>query len=591
MALTHNEFDVLLALSQTGERLTQREIAKKTGLSVGSVNAAIRSCEQKGLADDGRITLEGGAALEPYRVDNAIIMAAGLSSRFVPISYERPKGVLTVKGQVLIERQIEQLLERGISDITVVVGYRKEFFFYLAQKYGVKLVVNDDYATKNNCWTLWLVRNRLANTYICSSDDYFEENPFERYVWHAYYAAQYVEGPTDEWCLKVGANDRITGVTVGGSDAWVMLGHAYFDRDFSRSFVQILERELQRPETEDKLWESIYASHLGVLDMKIRRYPEGTIKEFDSLAELEDFDPSFISNVDSSVFDNIVSILGCKREEITDFHKLSQGLTNLSCTFTVDGKRYVYRHPGIGTEKMINRQAETQADEAARDLGVDKSFIYEDAKQGWKISHFLEGARRVDATNDAELRAAMTTSRTIHESGVKIDAPFDYFENGLGYERILASHGPIQIPGYDELRDKIVDLNELSAGDEYEKVFSHVDYLPDNIMVCPDGSIDVIDWEFSGMADPYDDLATFIVCAQLDSDRTELALSYYLDRTPTDEERRHLWSRVTLCGWCWYVWALAKEAEGAPVGEWLYIYYRYAIENIDGVLDMYRKAA
>ena len=57
---------------------------------------------------------------------NAIIMAAGMSTRFAPLSYELPKGLLNVKGEVLIERQIRQLQEAGISDITVVVGYMKE---------------------------------------------------------------------------------------------------------------------------------------------------------------------------------------------------------------------------------------------------------------------------------------------------------------------------------------------------------------------------------------------------------------------------------------------------------------------------------
>lgn len=43
------------------------------------------------------------------RVDNAVIMAAGMSSRFAPLSYEKPKALLKVKGEVLIEREIRQL--------------------------------------------------------------------------------------------------------------------------------------------------------------------------------------------------------------------------------------------------------------------------------------------------------------------------------------------------------------------------------------------------------------------------------------------------------------------------------------------------
>jgi len=52
-----------------------------------------------------------------YRVDNAIIMAAGYASRFAPLSYEAPKALLKVKGEILIERQIEQLRQAGIEEI------------------------------------------------------------------------------------------------------------------------------------------------------------------------------------------------------------------------------------------------------------------------------------------------------------------------------------------------------------------------------------------------------------------------------------------------------------------------------------------
>ena len=66
---------------------------------------------------------------------NAIILAAGKSSRFAPFTYEKPKGLFRVKGEILVERQIEQLLQAGISDIYVVVGYMKEKFFYLCLLY------------------------------------------------------------------------------------------------------------------------------------------------------------------------------------------------------------------------------------------------------------------------------------------------------------------------------------------------------------------------------------------------------------------------------------------------------------------------
>ena len=85
-----------------------------------------------------------------FKVDNAIILAAGLSSRFAPLSFERPKGLAVVNGERLIERQIRQLIDAGIEEIVVVLGYMKEQFEYLQSKYtNVKLIYNPDYKVRN----------------------------------------------------------------------------------------------------------------------------------------------------------------------------------------------------------------------------------------------------------------------------------------------------------------------------------------------------------------------------------------------------------------------------------------------------------
>ena len=99
---------------------------------------------------------------------NAIIMAAGMATRFAPLSYETPKGLLKVKGEILIDRQICQLKEAGVSGIIVVVGYLAEKFMYLKEKYGVKIVMNEDYSRYNNTSSVIRVIEDMEDTYLCS---------------------------------------------------------------------------------------------------------------------------------------------------------------------------------------------------------------------------------------------------------------------------------------------------------------------------------------------------------------------------------------------------------------------------------------
>lgn len=255
------------------------------------------------------------------KVDNAIIMAAGTSSRFAPLSYEKPKALTEVKGDVLIERQIKQLKESDIDEIVIVTGYKTEQFDYLKDKYGVILVHNKDYLTRNNNSSIYVAKSYLKNSYICSSDNYFNENPFEPYVDHSYYASVYVEGETDEWCIEE-TDGLITDVKIGGHDSWIMMGHVFWSSDFSAKFLKILENIYRDPNTYNKLWESIYIENLDKLNLFIRKYPNNYIFEFDSLDELRNFDESYKTNTRSSIMKRIANHLNINEEVISEIKSI-----------------------------------------------------------------------------------------------------------------------------------------------------------------------------------------------------------------------------------------------------------------------------
>lgn len=280
--------------------------------------------------------------MKSYKVDNAVIMAAGLSSRFAPLSYEYPKALLEVKGEILIERQIKQLKEAGIDDITIVVGYKKELFDYLIEKFRVKIIENSEYNVKNNHSTLYAVKDILRNTYICSADNYFKENVFDLSVENSYYSSVFEEGETDEWCLKTDYKGLIKGTSIGGKDCWVMLGHVFFSEKFSNKFVEILESIYDLEETANLLWESIYMDNVEVLDMYIRKYPRDIIFEFDTLDELRVFDESYIDSSGSKILQDICEKLNCNEKDITRIKPVSKIKETIGFTLSVKGKSYNY---------------------------------------------------------------------------------------------------------------------------------------------------------------------------------------------------------------------------------------------------------
>lgn len=514
---------------------------------------------------------------------NAIIMAAGTSTRFAPLSYEKPKGLLEVRGEVLIERQIRQLREGGITEIYVIVGYKSEMFRYLQDKFGVILVGNEDYNIYNNTSSIIRVIDRLEDTYICSSDNYFPSNVFMEKVKDSYYSALYAEGETNEYCLSEDSNGNITAITVGGHGSWYMLGHVFFSKEFSEKFRSIMIEEYKDEKTRLGYWEDVYLRHIADLPpMKIRKYSPNEIKEFDSLAELREFDARYINDTGCRIMQNICSILSCEEKDIEDIAVLKNGMTNSSFRFTCrkDGRKYVYRHPGDGTEEFLNRKSEYFSMQFAKELQIDRTFIHMDPEEGWKISYFVENARTLDYHNNAELEEALKLLAKLHEANIQSEYPYRLWDQANDFLEKIRSKGKDDTPDFYELYEVICRLHELTIADNWPECLNHCDALAANFLISNDktDNIDMtlIDWEYSGQGDTAQDLGSFIACSDMSYDEAVNAIELYLGHIPDVKELRHFLAYTAIASYCWYLWAIYQESNGVDTGEFLDLWYQYS---------------
>jgi CTP:phosphocholine cytidylyltransferase-like protein/thiamine kinase-like enzyme len=538
----------------------------KESLSVGYLK---RDVEEKLVLTD-----TGQAFLDKFRVRNAIFLAAGFGSRCVPLTFETPKGLLEVYGKPMIERQIEQLLEKGISEIIIVVGYKKEKFDYLIDKYGVKLVYNPEYATKNNLASLHCVLPWLDSSYILMSDNWIEKNIFNLYEPHSWFSCLYFEGPTHEWCVTASAGNKIEFISIGGQDAWAVVGPAYFSPSFSARFKQLVTDYYKRPGTEDYYWEHILRENINSLPMYMNRQT-GNVHEFENLEELRMFDPSYNRASHNKIMEGIAELFNVPEEKIQDIYPIKEGLTNSSFHFSIGAESYVYRIPGTGTDKLINRKNEKAVYDAIGKLGMADEIINFDAESGVKISRFIDNARVSDPFNDAELEICMKQIRKIHESGISspnsysIDKMIDY------YVSLAEGLNAIRFSDIAETKEKVKRLLDVRRKLAIPDVLCHGDYAHVNVLVLPDGSSRIIDWEFAGMGDPVMDVAMYAIFAEFDKERIDLSLHFYLGREPAREEWIRLYMYVALGGFLWTMWSQYKQALGQEFGEYPLIMYRY----------------
>ena len=204
--------------------------------SPDEVSELLESLTRKGYVAGSQVTDAALAELAPLKVDNAVILAAGGSDISAKSVYSMPKGLYVKNGETLIERQIRQLREAGIDDITVVVGYKQEMYFFLAEKWGVELEINPD-LKKNNIYSLYIAKNHLGSTYILNCDNYFEDNPFSRYEYNAFHATVFKDDAHNELLVRKNSSGRILSVYSGQKSGECIYGHAYLDRELSRRLV------------------------------------------------------------------------------------------------------------------------------------------------------------------------------------------------------------------------------------------------------------------------------------------------------------------------------------------------------------------
>ncbi|MDP3734742.1 MAG: phosphocholine cytidylyltransferase family protein [Nanoarchaeota archaeon] len=97
----------------------------------------------------------------------ALILAAGIGSRLGDITKDLPKCLVPVCGKPILEYQLDALLENGIIDIIIVVGYQKEKIFqFIASKpkyteIHFTFAENPEYAATNSSYSYWQARELI----------------------------------------------------------------------------------------------------------------------------------------------------------------------------------------------------------------------------------------------------------------------------------------------------------------------------------------------------------------------------------------------------------------------------------------------
>ena len=231
------------------------------------------------------------------KIKRAIILAAGKGTRLRPITENIPKPLISVNGVRFIDTIIDGLISNNINEIYVVVGYLKEKFTVLKDKYpDVKLIYNPYYDKCNNISSLFVVRDKLEDAIIMDADQYISNSnilftDFEK----SGYSCKWIEEYENDWILTVDDNKKIISCDRnGGLNGWRLYSISRWNSKDGIKLKQLIEKEFVSKKNTQIYWDDVVMfRYPDEFDLTIYEMNNNDIYEIDTLDELIKIDSSY----------------------------------------------------------------------------------------------------------------------------------------------------------------------------------------------------------------------------------------------------------------------------------------------------------
>lgn len=496
------------------------------------------------------------------------------------------------KGFCLLDRTISILRELNFTNIILVVGYKAEMFEKYAAK-DIRIVFNKNYEFTSSMGSLALTKEYIDEDFLLIESDTF----YERKVIEVLAArndgnclSMTEESGSGDECYIETKNGFVTKITkdrhrvchfegemIGVSrvslatfnrliDAWEDSSNPYLNYEY---LLMDVTEALDRPVVMFKnlIW--------GDVDCK---------EDFEKLKN--DVYPRLRRREDPYDYENLLMHL----QKIFEGEDVSKaeiiqigGMSNKNFRINFKGKSYVLRVPGNGSEGMVERiNEEFNAIEACK-MGVNLEIRYFDAKTGIKLADFIENAETLNAATiqrHDNMKKIAQIYKTIHGSHIRLKNEFNIFQEIEKYDMLMENVKTSMYKGWEKVRPRVMQLesylNELGV----ELCPCHNDALYENFIKAMDGTIYLIDWEYSGMNDPMADFAALFLEADFSQENQDYILDkYYNGNIPANAFKKILCYMI-LWDYLWAQWTVIKEAKGDDFGAYGYNRFQRAITNL-----------
>lgn len=233
--------------------------------------------------------------MEPYKVQRAVVMAAGLGTRLRPLTNEIPKPLITINGIRIIDTILDALLANGINEIYVITGYMSDKFDVLLEKYPhLHMINNLCFNEGNNILSACVAGNLIAGAYVMPADIYINNKDiFPLYQYSSNVLGCKTEY-TDDWCIQTDSEGVIKRLGPKGENGYKDTGIFYWSVKDGTRLSKDIRTVCQSQEGRLRYWSNVpFEIYKDRYISVVRECCLNDVIEIDTLSDLVAIDPTY----------------------------------------------------------------------------------------------------------------------------------------------------------------------------------------------------------------------------------------------------------------------------------------------------------
>ena len=499
------------------------------------------------------------------------------------------------EGVTLLGRSIDILREIGVTKIFVVIGYQaKQFKAYQAN--DVQLIVNSNYEFTSSMASLAMVKDLIDDDFLLVEGDTFYEKEVLKKLSEISDSNCFVmteESGSGDECFVETKSGFITNISKDRHRVCRFEGELLgLSRISKNTFLKLIEK-WESSENSYLNYEYLMMDVTDVLDRPVLKFKNLIWGEVDNMKDFKKLQNDIYRKLrrKENPFDKenlLMHLSNIFQKEDVSSAQITQigGMSNKNFRVDYQEKSYVLRVPGNGSEGMVVRSCEEFNSMVGSKLGINPPVHYFNVNTGIKLVDFVEDAETLNSATiqrHDNLKKIAQIYRSLHHSCVRLKNEFNIFREIEKYDLLLEKAGAIMYEGWEDVRPQVMALESLLNDLGIELHPCHNDAVPENFLKAKDGTIYLIDWEYSGMNDPMADLASLFLESEFTAENQDYILSLYFEGDIPSNAIQKILCYQVLWDYLWAQWTVIKEAKGDDFGTYGRDRYNRAIETLNRI--------